>query len=51
MRYFNSVVFKEDNVYDRLIKDYKQNRPMEQLLESRRIREELRDYEHNLWQF
>jgi len=24
---------------------------MEQLLESRRIREELRDYEHNLWQF
>ena len=51
MRYFNSVVYKEDNVYDRMIKDYKQNRPMEQLLESRRIREELRDYEHNLWQF
>lgn len=51
MRYFNAVVFKEDNVYDRTIKDYKQNRPMEQLLESKRIREELRDYEHGLWQF
>ena len=50
-RYFNSVVFKEDNVYDRQIQDYKQNRPMEQLLESRRIIEELRDYENNLWQF
>ena len=51
MRYFNSVVFKEDNVYDRTIDDYKQNRPMEQLLESKRIRENLRNYEHDLWQF
>ena len=51
MRYFNSIVFKEDNVYDRAIDDYKQNRPMEQLLESKRIRETLRNYEHDLWQF
>jgi hypothetical protein len=51
MRYFNSIVFKEDNVYDRTIDDYKQNRPMEQLLESKRIRETLRNYEHDLWQF
>ena len=41
----------KDRAIMKLIKDYKQNRPMEQLLESRRIREELRDYEHNLWQF
>ena len=51
MRYFNSTVFKEDNVYDRTIDDYKQNRPLEQLLESKRIRETLRNYEHDLWQF
>ena len=51
MRYFNSTVFKEDNVYDRTIGDYKQNRPLEQLLESKRIRESLRNYEHDLWQF
>jgi len=51
MRYFNSVVYKEDNVYDRTIDDYKQNRPMEQLLESKRVRESLRNYEHDLWQF
>ena len=51
MRYFNSVVYKEDNVYDRKINEYKRNRPMEQLLESKRIRENLRNYEHDLWQF
>jgi len=51
MRYFNAVVYKENNVYDREIKDYKNGRPLDQLLESRRIREELRNYEHDLWQF
>jgi gliding motility associated protien GldN len=51
MRYFNAVVYKENNVYDRGIKDYKNGRPLDQLLESRRIREELRNYEHDLWQF
>ncbi len=51
MRYFNAVVTKEDNVYDREIKDYKINNPMEQLLESKRIREDLRNREHDYWQF
>jgi gliding motility associated protien GldN len=51
MRYFNSVVTKEDNVYDRQIKEYKQMSKMEQLLESKRIREDLRNREHDYWQF
>jgi len=51
MRYFNAIVMKEDNVYDREIKDYKANNPMEQLLESKRIREEIRNREHDYWQF
>ena len=50
MRYFNAIVMKEDNVYDREIKDYKANNPMEQLLESKRIREEIRNREHDYWQ-
>ncbi len=51
MRYFNAIVMKEDNVYDREIKDYKANNPMEQLLESKRISEEIRNREHDYWQF
>ena len=51
MRYFNAIVMKEDNVYDREIKDYKANNPMEQLLESKRIREDIRNREHDYWQF
>ena len=51
MRYFNSRIYKEDNVYDRMIAEYKHLGRMGQLLESQRIREELRDYEGSLWQF
>ncbi len=51
MRYFNSVIYKENNVYDRKIKDYKQNSPLEQLLEAQRIKEKLRDMEHDLWEY
>jgi len=50
-RYFNAIVYKKDNVYDRQISDYKIGKPMEQLLESQRIREELRNAEHDLWEF
>jgi len=51
MRYFNAVVIKEDNMYDRNITDYYKVEGRETLLESRRIREELRDYESSLWQY
>ena len=51
LRYFNSVIYKENNVYDRKIKEYKQNSPMEQLLEAQKIKEKLRDMEHDLWEY
>ena len=51
MRYFISVITKEDNVYDRQIKEFKQMSKLEQLLESNRIREDLRNREHDYWQF
>jgi gliding motility associated protien GldN len=51
IRYFNSVIYREDNVYDRKIADYKRNSPMEQLLEGQKIKENLRNYEHDLWEY
>lgn len=51
IRYFNSVIYKEDNVYDRQIKDYKRNSPLDQLLEAQQIKEELRNFEHDLWEY
>ena len=51
IRYFNSVIYKEDNVYDRAVAEYKINAPMEQLLESQRIKENLRNFEHDLWEY
>ena len=51
LRKFTTVVYKEDNVYDRAIKDYKRNSSMDQLLEASYIREKLRNLEHDLWEF
>lgn len=51
MRLFNAKVYKEDNVYDRNIADYIKFDAREQNLESSRIRESLRDYEHSLWEY
>lgn len=51
LRKFSSVIIKEDNVYDRAVKDYKRNNNMDQLLEAQRIKENLRNFEHDLWEF
>lgn len=51
IRYFSSIIYKEDNVYDRRIKDYKRNSPLEQLLESQEIKNNLRNYESDLWEY
>ncbi len=51
MRYFNSRVLKEDNTYDRSIEEYKMNNPMGQLLEAQQIKENLRNFEHDLWEY
>ncbi len=48
-RMFNSVVSKESNVYDRRIVEYAQS--IDALLESERIKQQIFEYEHNLWHF
>jgi gliding motility associated protien GldN len=51
MRLFDSNIIKEDNVYDRSIADYKRRNNLEQLLESQRIKQQLRNFENDLWEY
>ncbi len=51
LRMFNSMVYKEENVYDRRISEYKVNSAMDQLLEGQAIKEELRAFEMDLWEY
>ncbi len=48
-RMFNSYVYKEDNVYDRLISDYASG--MDALLESERIKTEVFEIEQYMWDY
>jgi gliding motility associated protien GldN len=48
-RVFGSYVYKEKNVYDRLIQDYKQG--IDQLLEAEKIKQEIFFLEHDLWDY
>lgn len=50
-RQFNATIYKEDNTYDRSIEEYKRATAMDQLLEAQRIKERLRNYEHDLWEY
>lgn len=50
-RKFNAVIYKEDNVYNRTIADYKANDFMAQLLEASAIKEDLRNKEHDMWTY
>jgi len=51
-RRFNAVIYKEDNVYgDRAIKDYISDNALFQLLESKRIKETIRDKEQDMWSY
>ncbi len=49
-RMFSSYIMKEDNVYNRRIEDYKTN-PMDALLESERIKTDMVNFEHDLWEY
>lgn len=49
MRYFASFIIKESNVYDRRIEDYA--RGVDALWESDRIKNQIFNYEHDLWQY
>ena len=49
-RRFNSIIYKEENVYeDRKVKDYIFEDALRQLLESERIKSVIRDFEQDMW--
>jgi len=51
-RRFSGVVYLEENVYgDRLIKDYMKENAQMQLLESERVKEKIRDFEQDMWNY
>lgn len=49
-RRFNSIIYKEENVYeDREVKEYIFEDALRQLLESERIKSVIRDFEQDMW--
>lgn len=48
-RNWSSYIYKESNVYDRLISEYKSG--LDALLEGKKIHEEIRDWEQDLWRY
>ena len=48
-RRFNSIIYKESNVYDRKIETYQAG--ADALFESQAIRNEIRNIEHDVWSF
>jgi len=48
-RQFGSYIYKEENVHDRTIEQYASG--MDALLEAERIKNELAEFEHSLWEF
>ena len=51
-RRFNSVIYKEENAYgDREIKEYMKDNAQSQLLEAERVKEKIRDFESDMWNY
>lgn len=51
-RRFNGIIYKEENVYgDREIKDYVIENALNQLLESNRVKEKIRNFEQDMWNY
>ena len=51
-RRFNGVIYKEENVYgDRQIAEYMKDNALNQLLESERIKEKIRNFEQDMWNY
>ena len=51
-RRFNGVIYAEDNVQgDRQVDDYISNNAFMQLLESQRIKEQIRNFEQDMWNY
>ncbi len=49
-RFFNSYIMKQSNVTDRRISDYKTD-GRERLMEAERIKQEIFNFEHDLWSY
>lgn len=49
MRHFASYIYKESNVYDRRIIDYATG--VDMLMESEKIKNDIFNFEHDLWQY
>lgn len=51
-RRFSGVIYKEENVYgDRMIQDYMKDNAQMQLLESERVKDKIRDFEQDMWNY
>ena len=51
-RRFTAVIVKEENVYgDRLIEDYMKDNSQMQLLEAERIKDKIRNFEQDMWNY
>ncbi|WP_394758069.1 gliding motility protein GldN [Flavobacterium sp.] len=51
-RRFNALTYKEENVYnDREIADYMKDNSLMQLLESERVKEKVRNFEQDMWNY
>lgn len=51
-RRFNAVIYKEENVYgDRTIEEYMKDNAQNQLLESERVKEKIRNFEQDMWNY
>jgi gliding motility associated protien GldN len=48
-RMFNSYIYKRSNVYDRSLKEYKKG--IDLLLEAEEIKEDIFNFEHDVWHF
>lgn len=49
MRFFSSVIIKESNMYDRRIEDYLSG--VDAMLEAEKIKQEIFNFEHDLWSY
>ena len=51
-RRFNAVIYQEENVYgDRKIDEYMKDNAQNQLLESERVKNKVRDFEQDMWSY
>lgn len=51
-RHFNSTIYQEENVYgDRSIVSYMKDNAQKQLLESERVKEKIRNFEEDMWNY